>query len=159
MTSALLSLGSNLGDRYGYLRAAVDRLAADGLLVAASDVYETSPWGDPDQPAYLNAAVLVRADVPAAAWLRTAQALEREAKRERDPARRFGPRTLDVDVIAVWTDEGTDVVSDDVNLTLPHPRAHLRAFVLRPWLDLMPDARVPGHGPVAELLNRLGEPE
>ena len=159
MTSALLSLGSNLGDRRGYLRAAMDRLSADGLLVAASDVYETPPWGDPDQPAYLNAAALVRADVPAAAWLRTAQALEREAKRERDPARRFGPRTLDVDVIAVWTDEGTDVVSDDAELTLPHPRAHLRAFVLRPWLDLMPDARVPGHGSVAELLDRLGEQE
>ena len=159
MTSALLSLGSNLGDRSGYLRAAVDRLGADGLLVAVSDVYETPPWGDPDQPAYLNAAALVRADVPAAAWLRTAQALEGEAQRERDPARRFGPRTLDVDVIAVWTDEGTDVISDDADLTLPHPRAHLRAFVLRPWLDLMPDARVPGHGSVAELLDRLGEQE
>jgi 2-amino-4-hydroxy-6-hydroxymethyldihydropteridine diphosphokinase len=159
VTTALLSLGSNLGDRHGYLRAAVDRLAADGLLIAASDVYETPPWGDPDQPAYLNAAAVVRADVPATAWLRTAQALEREAKRERDPARPFGPRTLDVDVIAVWTDEGGDVVSDDPELTLPHPRAHLRTFVLRPWLDLMPDARVPGHGSVAELLDRLGEQE
>ena len=157
MTSALLSLGSNLGDRYGHLRTAVAGLAADGLLVAVSDIYETPPWGDPDQPAYLNAAALVRADVPAAAWLRTAQALERDARRERDPARRFGPRTLDVDVIAVWTDEGADVVSDDPELTLPHPRAHLRAFVLRPWLDLMPDARVPGHGPAAGLLAELGE--
>jgi 2-amino-4-hydroxy-6-hydroxymethyldihydropteridine diphosphokinase len=157
LTTALLSLGSNLGDRSGYLRQALDRLAADGLLVAASGVYETPPWGDPDQPAYLNAAALVRAEVPAAAWLRTAHALERDARRERDPARRFGPRTLDVDVIAVWTDDGADVISDDPDYTLPHPRAHLRAFVLRPWLDLMPDARLPGHGPVAELLDRLDE--
>jgi 2-amino-4-hydroxy-6-hydroxymethyldihydropteridine diphosphokinase len=157
LTSALLSLGSNLGDRSGYLHRALDRLATDGLLVAASGVYETPPWGDPDQPAYLNAAALVRAGVPAAAWLRTAHALERDAGRERDPARRFGPRTLDVDVIAVWTDDGTEVISDDPDYTLPHPRAHLRAFVLRPLLDLMPDARVPGHGPVAELLDRLDE--
>lgn len=159
MTSALLSLGSNLGDRSAHLRAALDTLAEAGDLVAVSDIYETPPWGDPDQPAYLNAAALVRSERPAATWLETAQELERAAHRERDPARRFGPRTLDVDVIAVWTDDGADVVSDDPDLTLPHPRTHLRAFVLRPWLDLMPDARLAGHGPVAGLLDDLGEHE
>jgi 2-amino-4-hydroxy-6-hydroxymethyldihydropteridine diphosphokinase len=159
VTSALLSLGSNLGDRYGHLRTALDVLAAGGDLVAVSDIYETPPWGDPDQPSYLNAAAVVRADRPAAAWLGTARELEHAAQRERDPARRFGPRTLDVDVIAVWTDDGVDVVSEDPELTLPHPRAHLRAFVLRPWLDLMPDAWLAGHGRVAGLLGDLGERE
>jgi 2-amino-4-hydroxy-6-hydroxymethyldihydropteridine diphosphokinase len=71
----------------------------------------------------------------------------------RDPQRRFGPRTLDVDVIAVWQEDGTPVLMDDPELTLPHPRAHQRAFVLKPWLDLQPYAQVPGHGWVTDLLN------
>jgi 2-amino-4-hydroxy-6-hydroxymethyldihydropteridine diphosphokinase len=78
--------------------------------------------------------------------------LEQAAGRRRDPARRYAPRTLDVDVIMVYAADGTAVITDDPELTLPHPRAHLRAFVLRPWLDVAPDARLPGHGPVAELL-------
>ena len=77
----------------------------------------------------------------------------RAAGRVRDPDRRFGPRTLDVDVIAVWADDGTPVISDDPELTLPHPRAHLRAFVLRPWIDIQPYARLPGHGWLTDLLN------
>lgn len=151
MTRAVLSVGSNLGDRAGHLRLAV-RAFAD-VLVKASAVYETPPWGDPDQPAYLNAALLV--SDPAAEprdWLDRAQAAEEAAGRRRDPARRFGPRTLDVDVIAVWRDDGEPVVSDDPRLTLPHPRAQLRAFVLRPWLDVEPDGVLPGRGAVSELL-------
>src|SRR5690606_7155369 len=88
------------------------------------------------------------------AWLDRAQELERAAARSRDPDRRYGPRTLDVDVIAVWRDDGTPVFSDDPQWILPHPRAHLRAFVLRPWLDLDPEAVLPGHGRVADLLAR-----
>ena len=72
----------------------------------------------------------------------------------RDPERRFGPRTLDVDVIAVWGDDGEPVLSDDPELTLPHPRAHLRAFVLRPWLDIQPYGQLPGHGWLTDLLDR-----
>ena len=151
MTRAVLSLGSNLGDRYGHLRAAVDALRDE--LLAASGVYETPPWGDPDQPAYLNAVVLVdRPGAGAEHWLDRARALEEEAGRRRDPSRRFGPRTLDVDVITVTDGDGEPVVSADPDLTLPHPRAHLRAFVLRPWLDVEPYARLPGHGWVSELL-------
>jgi 2-amino-4-hydroxy-6-hydroxymethyldihydropteridine diphosphokinase len=70
----------------------------------------------------------------------------------RDPDRRFGPRTLDVDVIAVWGDDDEPVVSDDPELTLPHPRAHLRAFVLRPWIDIQPYGRLPGHGSLTDLV-------
>ncbi|MGN9778537.1 2-amino-4-hydroxy-6-hydroxymethyldihydropteridine diphosphokinase [Micromonospora sp. H33] len=152
MTRALLSLGSNLGERLDHLRSAVTALGDSVLLV--SGVYETPPWGDTDQPAYLNAVVL--AEDPTATpddWLERARAAERAAGRERDPARRFGPRTLDVDVIAVWTDDGEPVLRDDPELTLPHPRAHLRAFVLRPWIDIQPYGRLPGHGWLTDLLN------
>ena len=151
MSRALLALGSNLGDRAEHLRAAVHGL--DDVLVLVSGVYETPPWGgDTDQPAYLNAVVLVADDALAADWLARAQALESSAGRVRDPERRFGPRTLDVDVIMVWSDDGLPVISADPQLTLPHPRAHLRAFVLRPWLDIQPYAQIPGYGWVADLI-------
>jgi 2-amino-4-hydroxy-6-hydroxymethyldihydropteridine diphosphokinase len=153
VSRALLSLGSNLGDRYANLRSAVDMLGESVVLV--SGVYETAPWGDADQPAYLNAVVLV-VDPSAGPreWLARAQACEAAAGRVRDPERRFGPRTLDVDVIVVW-DEASDepVISDDPELTLPHPRAHERAFVLRPWIDIQPYGRLPGHGWLTDLLN------
>lgn len=152
MTRAILSLGSNLGDRYAHLRDAVTRLG--DRVVLASGVYETPPWGDVEQPPYLNAVLLVvdpAAD--AAGWLERARELEQAAGRVRDPERRFGPRTLDVDVIAAWQEDGTAVLSDDPELILPHPRAHQRAFVLKPWLDLQPYARLPGHGWVTDLLN------
>jgi 2-amino-4-hydroxy-6-hydroxymethyldihydropteridine diphosphokinase len=151
MTRALLSLGSNLGDRVGNLRAAVAGLA--DVLVVTSGVYETPPWGDPAQPPYLNAAVLVMGDgVTADDWLTRAHELERRAGRHRDPARPYGPRTLDVDVIMVWTEDGLPVVSSDPLLTLPHPRAHRRAFVLRPWLDIQPYAQLPDHGWLTDLM-------
>ncbi|XVV12408.1 2-amino-4-hydroxy-6-hydroxymethyldihydropteridine diphosphokinase [Actinoplanes sp. CA-131856] len=152
MTRAVLSLGSNLGDRHKHLQQAV-RLFGDSV-VAMSGVYETPPWGDPDQPSYLNAVVL--AVDPRAAphdWLERARAAEAAAGRVRDPERRFGPRTLDVDVIAVQDADDQPVTSDDPELTLPHPRAHLRAFVLRPWIDIEPYGRLPGHGWLTDLLN------
>jgi len=134
-----------------HLRGAVDGLGDE--LMTVSGVYETEPWGDPDQPRYLNAvALVVRPDAPAEHWLRLARDLEARADRQRDPERRFGPRTLDVDVITVSADDGTPVVSADPDLTLPHPRAHLRAFVLRPWLDIQPYADLPGHGRLFDLV-------
>jgi 2-amino-4-hydroxy-6-hydroxymethyldihydropteridine diphosphokinase len=151
VTRALLSLGSNLGDRLAHLRSAVAALS--DVLVVASGVYETPPWGDADQPSYLNAAVLVMGDgITAEEWLARAQDLERRAGRVRDPDRRFGPRTLDVDVIMVWTEDGLPVLSSDPTLTLPHPRAHLRAFVLRPWLDIQPYAQLPDHGWLTDVM-------
>jgi 2-amino-4-hydroxy-6-hydroxymethyldihydropteridine diphosphokinase len=150
VTRTVLSLGSNLGDRYAHLRSAVTALAGDLMFV--SGVYETPPWGDADQPPYLNAVVIAAADGPAGMWLERARAMEAAAGRVRDPQRRFGPRTLDVDVIMVWSDDGLPVLSTDPELTLPHPRAHLRAFVLRPWLDIQPYAELPGFGWVTDLL-------
>jgi 2-amino-4-hydroxy-6-hydroxymethyldihydropteridine diphosphokinase len=152
VSRAVLSIGSNLGDRYGHLRQAVRLLGECVALV--SGVYETPPWGDADQPAYLNA-VLMAVD-PAAAprdWLERARACEAAAGRFRDPERRFGPRTLDVDVIAVWDADDRPVLIDDPELTLPHPRAHQRAFVLRPWIDIQPYGQLPGHGWLTDLLN------
>jgi 2-amino-4-hydroxy-6-hydroxymethyldihydropteridine diphosphokinase len=151
MSVAVLALGSNLGDREANLRAAVRSLS--DVLRVVSGVYETPPWGDPDQPEYLNAAAIV--EDPSADpryWLDRARQLEERAGRVRDPRRRFGPRTLDVDVIAVRDGAGEPVVSTDPDLVLPHPRAHLRAFVLRPWVDIEPYAALPGHGWVGDLL-------
>jgi 2-amino-4-hydroxy-6-hydroxymethyldihydropteridine diphosphokinase len=152
MTSAVLSLGANLGDRAGTLEAALTALAGDGL-VARSGLYETPPWGPVEQPPYLNAVALVRGPRDAAGWLTRAHELEQAAGRTRDV--RWGPRTLDVDVVAVAGDDGAPVVSDDPVLTLPHPRAHERAFVLVPWAAVDPAAELPGRGPVAALLAAL----
>jgi len=152
VTRAVLGLGSNQGDRFEHLCGAVQALA--DVLLVASGVYETPPWGgDEDQPPYLNAVVLVADEKAGAAdWLARARVLEDAAGRVRDPARRYGPRTLDVDVITVTSPVGGPVVSTDPDLTLPHPRAHLRAFVLRPWLDIEPYAQLPGHGWVTDLM-------
>ena len=148
--TAVLSLGSNLGDREAHLRAAVETLG--DAVVTVSGVYETKPWGDADQPRYLNAIVLVTGPDDPEHWLGVVARLEGRAGRERDPDRRYGPRTLDVDVIAAWDADGVPVVSTDPDLTLPHPRAHLRAFVLRPWLDIQPYAELPGHGRLLDLV-------
>lgn len=151
MSRAVLSLGANLGAADVAVRAAIDALGP--ALVRASALYRTPPWGGVEQDDFVNATVL--ADDPArdaAGWLAFARDQENAAQRVRDV--RWGPRTLDVDVIAVWEGEKA-VLSDDPELTLPHPRAHLRAFVLIPWLDADPDAELPGHGPVAGLLRAL----
>lgn len=142
----MLSLGSSLGDRLGYLRLAVDGFA--DVLVAVSPVYETAPWGVTDQDDFLNAVLIVSGDVDEWGWLRRGQALEQAAGRVRE--RRWGPRTLDVDVVTV-----DGVRSSDPELLLPHPGAHERASVLVPWLDVEPDAVVPGHGPVRSLVAGL----
>jgi 2-amino-4-hydroxy-6-hydroxymethyldihydropteridine diphosphokinase len=152
VTRAVLSLGANLGDRAGTIRAAITALEDDGL-VARSTLYETPPWGPVEQPPYLNAVVVVRGERDAAGWLARAHELEEAAGRTREV--RWGPRTLDVDVITVTEDDGTPVLSDDPELTLPHPRAHERAFVLVPWASLQPGAELPGRGRVADLLAAL----
>ena len=152
MTRAVLSLGANLGDRAGALRAALTALKDDGL-VARSTLYETPPWGPVEQSPYLNAIAIVRGPRDAAGWLARAHELEQAAGRTRDV--RFGPRTLDVDVVTVTEDDGTPVVSEDPALTLPHPRAHERAFVLVPWLALDPRADLPGRGRVSDLVAAL----
>jgi 2-amino-4-hydroxy-6-hydroxymethyldihydropteridine diphosphokinase len=132
---AYVGIGSNLGDRLGHLRAAVRGLGdAPGVTVAAvSPVYETAPVGGPPQPDYLNAVVALDTQLGPRALLELAQALERRARRRR--AERFGPRTLDVDVLLV----GAEHV-DEPDLEVPHPRLHERGFVLAPLRDLDPAA-------------------
>jgi 2-amino-4-hydroxy-6-hydroxymethyldihydropteridine diphosphokinase len=156
VTSAVLSLGANLGDRAGTIGAALAALADDGL-VARSPLYETPPWGPVEQPPYLNAVAVVRGPRDAAGWLARAHELEQAAGRTREV--RWGARTLDVDVVTVTGDDDAPVLSDDPVLTLPHPRAHERAFVLVPWAALDPTAELPGHGRVADLLAGLAPEE
>ena len=146
---AVISLGSNLGNRLETLQGAIDALEdTPGVRVkAVSPVYETEPWGvDPgSQPAYFNAVIVLRTTLPPSSLLERAHAVEEAFHRVRDE--RWGARTIDVDIVTY-----ADVVSDDPVLTLPHPRAHQRAFVLAPWYDVEPEAQLPGHGAVAELL-------
>jgi 2-amino-4-hydroxy-6-hydroxymethyldihydropteridine diphosphokinase len=144
--TVVFSLGSNLGDRLANLQLGLDVLAASGLdLVAVSSVYETDPVGGVEQADYLNAVLLARSSLPPRDILARCAAVEAAAGRVR--TQRWGPRTLDVDIIACGC-----VVSTDPALTLPHPRAHERAFVLIPWLELDSRAALPGRGLVAELL-------
>jgi 2-amino-4-hydroxy-6-hydroxymethyldihydropteridine diphosphokinase len=149
--AVVLALGSNLGDRLANLQGGVDALCAEPGLedVAVSPVYETVPVGGPRQPDYLNAVLVARTSLPPRAVLGRGRAAEEALRRVR--GRRWGPRTLDVDVI-VYGDE----ISGDPELTLPHPRAHERAFVLAPWHDVDPGASIPGRGTVAGLLAKTG---
>lgn len=142
MTRVALSIGANLGDRLGALQYAIDELAELGALVAVSDVYETDPVGGPDQPDYYNAVLVLETQATAHEVLAAAQRAEQGRDRVRE--QRWGPRTLDVDVLAYG-----QAVSNDPLLTLPHPRALERAFVLIPWAQAdagfgLPDGRTVG---------------
>ncbi|WP_326754034.1 2-amino-4-hydroxy-6-hydroxymethyldihydropteridine diphosphokinase [Streptomyces hirsutus] len=149
---AVVSLGANLGNRLETLQGAVDALEdTPGVRVkAVSPVYETEPWGvEPgSQPSYFNAIVVLKTTLPPSSLLERAHAVEEAFHRVRDE--RWGPRTLDVDIVSY-----ADLLSDDPQLTLPHPRAHERAFVLVPWHDVDPEAELPGRGPVAALLGTV----
>jgi 2-amino-4-hydroxy-6-hydroxymethyldihydropteridine diphosphokinase len=142
-----LSVGANLGDRLGTLQACVNAIGRlpDTDVLAISPVYQTAPVGGPPQPDYLNAVLTATTGLGPLELLEAAHGIEAGAGRVRDV--RFGPRTLDVDIICY-----SGEVSDDPVLTLPHPRAHQRAFVLVPWLDIDPEATVPGRGPVRDLV-------
>ncbi|SFK97431.1 2-amino-4-hydroxy-6-hydroxymethyldihydropteridinediphosphokinase [Streptosporangium canum] len=147
----VLALGSNLGDRFETLQGALDSLFdAPGLeFVAVSPVYETDPFGGPEQGPYLNAVVIAQSTLEPRTLLDRAQGVENAFGRVREE--RWGARTLDVDLITVG-----DVVSDDPELTLPHPRAHERAFVLVPWSRADPDAVLSGRR-VDDLLAALDQ--
>jgi 2-amino-4-hydroxy-6-hydroxymethyldihydropteridine diphosphokinase len=134
VTRAYLALGSNLGDRAAHLQSAVDGLgAADGVrVVSVSRVYETDPIGGPEQDAYLNAVVAVDTALTPEELLALAHVLERNAERVR--AERWGPRTLDVDVLLY-----DEVTIDTHHLTIPHPRMWERGFVLAPLRDVAPE--------------------
>jgi 2-amino-4-hydroxy-6-hydroxymethyldihydropteridine diphosphokinase len=149
VTRAVVALGANLGDRGAALSSAIARLEAETTVIAMSDAFETEPVGGPaGQPSFLNAIAILETELHPSELLALAQEIEAAAGRVRDV--RWGPRTLDVDLITFGA-----VSSDDPVLTLPHPRAHERAFVLVPWLDADHDAELPGYGLVRDLLARL----
>jgi 2-amino-4-hydroxy-6-hydroxymethyldihydropteridine diphosphokinase len=158
MTRVVMSIGSNVGDRLARLQSVVDGL--DGAVRAVSPVYETEPWGVVEQGPFLNAVLI--AEDPALdchGWLRRGQEFEQAADRVREI--RWGPRTLDVDLITCH-DGPTEVTIRDAHLTLPHPLAHMRAFVLVPWLAVDPDATLTVVGvaqPVARLIAELDPAE
>lgn len=162
MSRVVLSIGSNMGDRLAQLRSVVAHL--DTTLCAVSPVYETRPWGGVQQEAFLNAVLI--ADDPAfdgQKWLHRIHDLEVAADRVR--AQPWGPRTLDVDIVTCqhYSGDHDNVHSAEVQintdtLTLPHPLAHQRAFVLIPWLAVDPQATLCVAGkryPVIDLLHQL----
>lgn len=147
----VLSLGSNVGDRVANLQGAIDTLAdtPEVHVVTVSSVYETQPFEAPEgSPQFLNAILIADTTLSVAMLLDRAQAVEAAFGRERGEAN--GPRTLDVDLIVVG-----DRVSDTDELTLPHPRAHERAFVLVPWREVDEHASIPGRGKIGDLLSDL----
>jgi 2-amino-4-hydroxy-6-hydroxymethyldihydropteridine diphosphokinase len=149
----VIGLGSNLGERFDNIQGAVEQLGdtPDVWITGVSPVYETSPIDcPPDSGDFLNAVVLADTTLSASRLLDRALAIEDAYDRDRSHGIN-APRTLDVDLIVVG-----DRRSDTEALKLPHPQAHERAFVLKPWLDLEPDAEFPGMGPVAVLLEKVG---
>ena len=155
----VIALGANLGKVQATLEAAVRALAdVDGLRISAvSDLFETDPVGGPEQPVYLNAVVLARTRLAAFALLTELHAIEADRGRVRET--RWGARTLDLDLIQYGDPEtGSEQISQDPELILPHPRAHERAFVLTPWQELDAEAQLrvgDALVPVSELLERV----
>lgn len=150
MATAFVGIGSNLGDRESNLRQAIDLLRAeDGIdVVAVSELRETEPVGPVEQGPFLNGAVRVSTELSARELLN--RLLEIEQRLGRVRRERFGPRTIDLDVLVY----GEDVV-DEPGLTVPHPRLHERRFALEPLAELAPGLVVPGRGPVSGLLSEL----
>ena len=149
---AFVGLGGNLGDAAATLRAAVQAL--DGWphtrVVRASRLFRTPAWGLEDQADFINGVAMLETTLGARELLDALLATERQFGRERDPAQRWGPRTLDLDLL-LYADE----VIDMPGLRLPHPHLHERAFALVPLLEIAPDILIPGHGPAQRALDGL----
>ncbi|MBC6748613.1 2-amino-4-hydroxy-6-hydroxymethyldihydropteridine diphosphokinase [Corynebacterium sp. MSK032] len=151
MIRAVLSIGANM-DRARENLTGVQAFFADEL-VAASKIYATPPWGGVEQGDFLNAVLIVDTSRTPMELLEAGWKLENDAGRVREI--HWGPRALDVDIVQVIDkDTGEEIISDDSTLTLPHPWATERAFVLVPWLDADPDAELEGVR-VAELVDKL----
>ena len=152
MTRAFVGLGGNQGDSFRVLeqaQTALDELPHT-VLVRRSHYYRTAPVGDSDQPDFLNAVVVVETGLAPLALLRAMQRIESQLGRTRERTRRWGPRTIDLDLLLF----GHEVIREQ-DLTVPHPRMGERAFVLEPLAELAPDQEVPGLGRVSQLRRRL----
>ncbi len=145
---AVISLGANIGNPKKQMQLAIAMLREATEVVAISSIYTTKPVGGPEQPDYLNAICIAESDLPAADLLALLQGIEKTLGRER--LERWGPRTIDLDLIQYGT-----ILSSAEELELPHPRAHERKFVLEPWFEIEPDAILLTHGKVSELLEQM----
>ncbi|NDA81777.1 MAG: 2-amino-4-hydroxy-6-hydroxymethyldihydropteridine diphosphokinase [Actinobacteria bacterium] len=145
---AVIALGSNLGDRESYIQSALKEMATFLTIERVSTLIETEPVGGPPQGDYLNAVVLGECELEAEELLKKLMEIEKNLGRVREEIN--GPRTIDLDIISMG-----DLVIQSENLSLPHPRAHLRRFVLEPWLEVDPEAQLVGRGSVRELLRSI----
>jgi 2-amino-4-hydroxy-6-hydroxymethyldihydropteridine diphosphokinase len=150
MSKAYLSIGSNLGDRFEYLQNAVLEICNNSQIskVKVSSIYETTPVGGPQQDDFLNAVIEIETQLSPNELLAFAQQLEQQANRVR--TEHWGPRTLDVDIL-----DYENVVSNDSELTLPHPRISERAFVVVPWFEISPNFVISGLGKLEKLHNQI----
>ncbi len=147
--NAVVALGSNLGDRFDFLQKAVNKINSfkEIEILKISSVYETLPVGGPEQGNYLNAVISVNTELEAEELLLKLLLIELDLGRQREIV--WGPRTIDLDLI--WFENQT--INLD-NLVLPHPRAHERCFVIKPWLEIEPEARI-GNTEIQEFLKDL----
>ena len=152
IVQACIGLGANVGDAAGTLRRAVEALARrDGIVVSAvSRFYRTPAWGREDQPDFINAVALLETSLTPRALLERLLAVETEFGRHRPDGERWGPRTLDLDLLLYG-----DAVIDEPGLRVPHPHLHERAFALVPLLDVLPEARIPGYGAARDAVSVL----
>ncbi len=145
---AVIALGANLEDPEAAVELAITLLRQSSDLVARSSLYSTKPMGGPPQPDYVNAVCIIDSDLPAQDLLGLLNGIEKSMGRIR--VERWGPRIIDLDLITYG-----NVVNNDSELTLPHPRAHERGFVLQPWLEIDPDAALAPYGRVSDILAQL----
>ena len=145
---AVVAIGANLEDPEAAVELAISLLEQSTDLIARSSLYATKPIGGLPQPDYVNAVCIVESDLPAHDLLGLLHGIEKSMGRVR--IERWGPRVIDLDLITYGS-----VVNGDSELTLPHPRAHERGFVLQPWLEIDPDAELPPYGRVRDILAEL----
>ncbi|HEY3293574.1 MAG TPA: 2-amino-4-hydroxy-6-hydroxymethyldihydropteridine diphosphokinase [Candidatus Nanopelagicaceae bacterium] len=145
---AVVALGANLDNPVEAVELAISLLEQSTDLIARSSLYSTKPVGGPPQPDYVNAVCIIDSELPAHDLLDLLHGIEKSMGRVRNE--RWGPRVIDLDLITYG-----DVMSDDEDLILPHPRAHERRFVLEPWVEIDPDAELPLHGRVRDILAEL----
>lgn len=145
---AVIALGSNLGNPKGNLDLAIALLQEATDVKRISSYYVTKPVGYEDQPDFVNAVCIIESELPAIDFLHMLHGIEKAMGRERTI--KWGPRTIDLDIIQYGT-----LLSEGEELTLPHPRAHERKFVLEPWLEIEPDAILLTHGKISELIKNL----
>lgn len=145
---AVVALGANLEEPVAAIELAISLLENSTNLLARSSLFSTKPVGGPPQPDYINAVCIIDSDLPARDLLALLHGIEKSMGRVREE--RWGPRVIDLDLITFG-----DLLIEEEDLSLPHPRAHERRFVLEPWHEIDPDAELPLHGRVSDILAEL----